>query len=269
HHRAGDGLRRAAEDAHTRPGAARPRRRRCAGVRRHQARHLLPADPLGGARHPGPPGTGPGGVRGRAGGVPVGTRPRVKEEAMEQVLDGKVAIITGGGGGIGSVFGRELALRGASVVLADLNEDAATTRAADLAAKGLAVMGARLDATEPSSAAAVVDAAVRAYGGVDILVNCAALMAEIPFSPLSRFPLDWWDRVMAVNVKGPLVCAQAAVPAMRARGGGRIVSISSAGAFSRGGVYGVSKYALVSLTANLAAELGADGINVNAIAPGL
>ncbi|HZQ58452.1 MAG TPA: SDR family oxidoreductase [Acidimicrobiales bacterium] len=193
----------------------------------------------------------------------------MKEEAMEQVLDGKVAIITGGGGGIGSVFGRELALRGASVVLADLNEDAATTRAADLAAKGLAVMGARLDATEPSSAAAVVDAAVRAYGGVDILVNCAALMAEIPFSPLSRFPLDWWDRVMAVNVKGPLVCAQAAVPAMRARGGGRIVSISSAGAFSRGGVYGVSKYALVSLTANLAAELGADGINVNAIAPGL
>jgi NAD(P)-dependent dehydrogenase (short-subunit alcohol dehydrogenase family) len=188
---------------------------------------------------------------------------------MDQVLDGKVAIITGGGGGIGSVFGRELALRGASVVLADLNVEAAGARAAELAAKGLPVMAARLDATEPASAAAVVDEATGAYGGVDILVNCAALMAEIPFSPLSQFPIDWWDRVMAVNVKGPLVCSQAVVPAMRARGGGKIVNISSAGAFSRGGVYGVSKYALVSLTANLAGELGADGINVNAIAPGL
>jgi NAD(P)-dependent dehydrogenase (short-subunit alcohol dehydrogenase family) len=188
---------------------------------------------------------------------------------MDQVLGGKVAIITGGGGGIGSVFGRELALRGASVVLADLNEEAASARAAELAAKGLPVMAARLDATEPASAAGVVDAAAGAYGGVDILVNCAALMAEIPFSPLSQFPIDWWDRVMAVNVKGPLVCSQAVVPAMRARGGGKIVNISSAGAFSRGGVYGVSKYALVSLTSNLAGELGADGINVNAIAPGL
>jgi NAD(P)-dependent dehydrogenase (short-subunit alcohol dehydrogenase family) len=188
---------------------------------------------------------------------------------MDQVLDGKVAIITGGGGGIGSVFGRELALRGASVLLADLNEEAAAARASELAAKGLPVMAARLDATEPASAGAVVDAATGAYGGVDILVNCAALMAEIPFSPLSQFPIDWWDRVMAVNVKGPLVCSQAVVPAMRARGGGKIVNISSAGAFSRGGVYGVSKYALVSLTANLAGELGADGINVNAIAPGL
>jgi len=188
---------------------------------------------------------------------------------VDQVLQGKVAVITGGAGGIGSVFGRELALRGASVVLADLNGEGADERAAKLSAEGLTVIGARLDVTDPASAAAVVDRATHEFGGVDILVNGAALMSEIPFSPLARFPVEWWDRVMAVNVKGPLVCVQAVVPAMRERGGGKIVNIASAGAFSGGGVYGTSKYALVSLTANLARELGADGINVNAIAPGL
>src|SRR5579862_1992095 len=188
---------------------------------------------------------------------------------MDQVLENKVAIITGGAGGVGSVFGRELARRGASVVLADLNGELAEAHAARLAEQDLPVIGARLDVTDPASAAAVVARATEEFGGVDILVNCAALMAEIPYSALTNFPIEWWDRVMAVNVKGPLVCTQAAVPAMRVRGGGKIVNIVSAGAFSGGGVYGTSKYALVSLTANLATELGPDGINVNAIAPGL
>ena len=188
---------------------------------------------------------------------------------MDQVLDGKVAIITGGAGGIGSVFGRELAQRGASVVLADLNGEGAEKQAAELSGGGLPVVGATLDVTDPASAAAVVASAGDTFGGVDILVNCAALMAEIPFAPLAQYPLDWWDRVMAVNVKGPLICAQAAVPAMVERGGGRIVNIVSAGAFVPGGVYGISKYSLVGVTLNLASELGHVGINVNAIAPGL
>jgi NAD(P)-dependent dehydrogenase (short-subunit alcohol dehydrogenase family) len=188
---------------------------------------------------------------------------------VNQALQGKAAIITGGAGGIGSVFGRKLAQRGASVVLADLNGEGARAHAARLADQNFPVIGARLDVTDPASAAAVVARATEEFGGVDILVNCAALMAEIPFSALTKLPIEWWDRVMAVNVKGPLVCTQAAVPAMRARGGGKIVNIASAGAFSGGGVYGTSKYALVSLTANLATELGPDGINVNAIAPGL
>jgi NAD(P)-dependent dehydrogenase (short-subunit alcohol dehydrogenase family) len=188
---------------------------------------------------------------------------------MDQVLEGKVAIITGGAGGIGSVFGRELARRGAAVVLADLNGDGARTRADLIAADGLHVIGADLDVTDRSSADALVQLATEQLGGVDILINSAALMAEIPYAPLSDFPLDWWDRVMAVNVKGPLVCSQAAIPAMVARGGGRIVNIASAGAFMAGGVYGVSKYALVAVTMNLASQLGPQGINVNAIAPGL
>jgi NAD(P)-dependent dehydrogenase (short-subunit alcohol dehydrogenase family) len=188
---------------------------------------------------------------------------------MDQVLEGKVAIITGGAGGIGSIFGRELARRGAAVVLADLNGDGARVQAETIASDGYRAIGADLDVTDPATAAAVVDQATKHFGGVDILVNSAALMAEIPFSPLSQYPLDWWDRVMAVNLKGPLVCTQAVVPAMVARGDGRIVNIASAGAFTGGGVYGISKYALVSLTMNFARELGAKGINVNAIAPGL
>ncbi len=187
---------------------------------------------------------------------------------MDQVLEGKVAIITGGAGGIGSIFGRELARRGAAVVLADLNGDGARQQAEAIGGDP-SVIGADLDVTDRSSADGVVRLATERFGGVDILINSAALMAEIPYSPLSDFPVEWWDRVMAVNLKGPLVCSQSVIPAMTARGGGRIVNIASAGAFMPGGVYGVSKYALVGLTMNLASQLGSQGINVNAIAPGL
>ena len=85
---------------------------------------------------------------------------------------------------------------------------------------------------------------------------------------LLTLPLDWWDRVMKVNVMGALVCSRAAVPSMLERGGGRIINQVSGGAFIPGGVYSISKLALVSLTASLATELGPQGINVNAIAPG-
>jgi NAD(P)-dependent dehydrogenase (short-subunit alcohol dehydrogenase family) len=188
---------------------------------------------------------------------------------MEQSLDQKVAVITGGAGGIGEVFGRGLARAGASVVLADLDADRAATTAKSLVGDGLVAMGAALDVTDPVSASALVDKVSETYGGVDILVNCAALMSEIPFGPLATFDLDWWDRIMTVNVKGALVTTQAVTPSMTERGGGRIVNIASAGAFQPGGIYGISKYALVGLTLNLAAELGSRSITVNAIAPGL
>jgi NAD(P)-dependent dehydrogenase (short-subunit alcohol dehydrogenase family) len=191
------------------------------------------------------------------------------DAGMTKQLDGKVALITGGGGGIGSVFGRALAEQGAAVVLGDLNLERASEVVADITAAGLSAKAVRLDVTDPASAAAAVQAAVDSFGGLDLLVNSAALMAEVPFTPLASFPLDWWDRVLAVNLKGPFVCTQAAVPAMSARGGGRIVNMVSAGAFQPSGMYGISKYALVGLTMNFAAQLGAIGITVNAIAPGL
>ena len=126
----------------------------------------------------------------------------------------------------------------------------------------------RVDITDPDAAAAMVQRATDEFGGVDILINNAALMKEIPMRSILTLPLDWWDRVMKVNVMGALVCSRAVVPSMLERGGGRIINQVSGGAFIPGGVYSISKLALVSLTATLATELGPRGINVNAIAPG-
>lgn len=183
-------------------------------------------------------------------------------------LTGKVAIITGGAGGCGEEYGRGLSAAGAQVVLADLDGDRAVAAAAALTEQGREAIGVRVDITDPEAAAAMVQAATDAFGGVDILVNNAALMSEIPMQSILTLPLDWWERVMKVNVMGALVCSRAVVPSMLARGGGRIVNQVSGGAFTPGGVYSVSKLALVSLTTTLATELGPQGINVNAIAPG-
>jgi NAD(P)-dependent dehydrogenase (short-subunit alcohol dehydrogenase family) len=184
-------------------------------------------------------------------------------------LDGKVAVITGGGGGIGPVYGRALAEMGAAVVLADLNEEGAAKAASALTADGFNVSSVPVDITVPDSAAAMATHAVEQFGGIDILVNNAALMSEIPLTGLLALPTEWFERVMRVNVMGAVVCSAAVRQAMIDRGGGRIVNQTSAGAFIGGGIYGLSKLALVSVTANLASEMGPFGINVNAVAPGL
>jgi NAD(P)-dependent dehydrogenase (short-subunit alcohol dehydrogenase family) len=184
-------------------------------------------------------------------------------------LSGKVAVITGGAGGIGVVYADALAEAGASVVLADLDADAAARAADELGAKGYEAIGTAVDVRSADSARAMAQAAVDAFGGIDILVNNAAIMVELPPYALDTMPVEDWDRVMAVNFRGPLLCVQAVLLAMDERGGGRIVNGLSAGAFMAGGIYGVSKYALNGLTFNLAAELGHRNINVNAIAPGL
>jgi NAD(P)-dependent dehydrogenase (short-subunit alcohol dehydrogenase family) len=184
-------------------------------------------------------------------------------------LTDKVAVITGGAGGIGVVYAEALAEAGASVVLADIDHDAATKAAEVLGAKGHQALGVGVDVRSAESARAMAQAAVDAFGGVDILVNNAAIMVDLPPYGLADIPVEEWDRVVDVNVRGPLLCTQAVVPAMAARAGGRIVNGLSAGAFMPGGIYGVSKFALHGLTVNLASELGGRGINVNAIAPGL
>jgi NAD(P)-dependent dehydrogenase (short-subunit alcohol dehydrogenase family) len=184
-------------------------------------------------------------------------------------LTGKVAVITGGAGGIGTVYGSALGRAGASVVLGDLDGDAAAHAAATLEAQGIGALGVRLDVTSDESAAAMAAAARDRFGGVDILVNNAAIMTDLPKGRLVDLPMAGWDLVMRVNVMGAIVCTRAVLDAMLARGGGRVVNGSSAGGFTRGGIYSVSKYALHSVTANLAGELGPLGINVNAIAPGL
>lgn len=184
-------------------------------------------------------------------------------------LDGKVAIVTGGCGAIGGVFARALAEAGAAVVVTGTNTDAAESAARALVKDGFRATGVRVDITDRDSTVAMAAHAVDAFGGIDILVNNAALMSEIPRIDLLDLPTEWFDRVMRVNVLGAIHCSAAVKPSMVGRGCGRIINIVSAGAFQPGGIYGASKLALVSVTATLAGRLGPQGINVNAIAPGL
>jgi NAD(P)-dependent dehydrogenase (short-subunit alcohol dehydrogenase family) len=112
------------------------------------------------------------------------------------------------------------------------------------------------------------EAAVAAFGGVDILVNNAALMVDVSYDNCETIALESWNRAFAVNLNGALLCARAVIPAMRARGGGRIVNQTSGGAFPAIGLYGISKLALVGLTTTLAKQFGKENITCNAIAPG-
>jgi NAD(P)-dependent dehydrogenase (short-subunit alcohol dehydrogenase family) len=183
-------------------------------------------------------------------------------------LDGKVAIVTGGAGGIGAAYCRALAAAGASVIVADLDEAGAQKIADGVSSDGLAAHAVRVDISDADSVAAMVETARSTYGGVDILVNNAAII-DMPFTPLATYPLDWWERGFRINVTGALLCVQAVVPLLRERGGGKIVNQSSSGAFTAAGAYGIGKLALVGLTVALARELGPENIHVNCIAPGM
>ena len=183
-------------------------------------------------------------------------------------LEGRVAVVTGGAGGIGREYGRALGEAGASVVLADLKGDEARDAAEELGARGIQAVGVDVDVASEESAGAMAAATIEAFGGIDILVNNAGLMAELPQDSLIDYPLDWWNRVLAVNLTGALICSRACVPSMIGRGGGKIINQSSGGAFVNGKPYGISKLALIGLTYGLARDLGEHRINVNAIAPG-
>lgn len=186
-------------------------------------------------------------------------------------LAGKVAIITGAGGrgnSIGRAYALGLAQAGASVVVADINLEGATVVRDEIIAAGGKAIAVGVDITNPDSAQEMANAANAAFGGVDILVNNAALMAELKGGSILDTPLDDWNRIFNVNLTGALNCCKAVVPFMRLRGGGKIINQTSGGAFPAIGAYGISKLALVGLTTTLAKQLGRDKINVNAIAPG-
>ena len=186
-------------------------------------------------------------------------------------LDGKTAIVTGAGGrgnSIGRAYALGLANAGASVVVADINAAGAKGVADEILGTGGKAISVAVDITDKQSAGAMAQAAVSAFGGIDILVNNAALMAELGYLKAADIPLEEWNRIMNVNVTGALLCAQAVIPEMRKRGGGRIVNQVSGGAFPANSVYGISKLALLGLTTTLASQLGRESIAVNAIAPG-
>ena len=189
---------------------------------------------------------------------------------MQVDLGGKVAIVTGSGNlrGIGATYARALAEQGAAVVVADVNEAGAKIVAEHLQAEGLSAVAHATNITDRDSVRSVMERARDEFGGVDILVNNAALMADMEMSPTYSYPYEEWDRVLAVNLTGAFNCCHEAVPLMRERGGGKIVNQSSGGAFPPTSVYGITKLGVVALTIALAKELGEFKINVNAIAPG-
>ena len=179
-------------------------------------------------------------------------------------FDGRVAVVTGGAGAFGTAIAGQLAAEGAGVVVADLDLDAAGRVASELGSNAVAC---RLDVTQPDSVVEAMSVAEQQFGGLDVLVNNAGLTHRI--TPLDELPDEAFDLVFGVNVKGTFLCSKHAIGALRRRGGGAIVNISSVAAIAhRSGnvVYSASKAAVAAFTRNLAFEL-APTIRVNAVMP--
>jgi NAD(P)-dependent dehydrogenase (short-subunit alcohol dehydrogenase family) len=181
------------------------------------------------------------------------------------LLNDKVAIVTGAAQGIGRAIAEGLAAAGARIVVADLHG------AAEAAASFEGGVGITADVADEDDVQRLVDETVEQCGTVDILVNNAGLYASLEMRPFEQIPLDEWRKVMDVNVASMFLTCRAVVPVMRAKGGGKIVNISSGTPFR--GVpfllhYVTSKGAIVALTRALAKELGKDNVLVNCVAPG-
>jgi len=182
-------------------------------------------------------------------------------------LEGKVALITGAAGGIGSALVRRFVAEGAKVAAADLNASAVREKFQDLPAEQIEF--SQLDVTSEVSVRAAVDAIASRWGRVDVLVNNAGVY---PFCAIEDLTLDEWRRVMAINLEGVFLTTRAVVPLMKQQKSGRIVSVSSSTVFK--GTpgfchYVASKMGVIGFSRALAGELGAWGITVNVVAPGL
>jgi len=186
-------------------------------------------------------------------------------------LDGQVVIITGGGTGIGKVYSYAFARAGARVVAADIDGAAAKVVAQVLSAEGHQATGLTTDLADAQSVDAMAKTAREHFGRIDVLVNNASLMSVLPRRNWTEIPVDEWDRVMEVNLRGMFLCCHAVYPAMREQGRGKIVNIASSRAFEGTPLrlhYTTSKAGVVGFTRALAREVGEYGITVNAVAPG-
>lgn len=187
-------------------------------------------------------------------------------------LDGRTALITGAASerGIGREIASAFAAAGASVALADVDEEGVRAAAETLRAAGAKAAPFRLDVTDPESVSVAVGEMERELGPVDILVNSAGISSPTPIWEIS---LEEFDRIMAVNVRGGFVCLKAVLPGMMERRRGSIVWLSSVAGKQGGGLFGTSHYAaskaaVIGLCQAAARELGPYGITSNAIAPG-
>ncbi len=185
-------------------------------------------------------------------------------------LSGRSAVVTGAAQGIGAAYALALAAEGVKVAVTDIVDPRGVVEAIRTA--GGEAIGLISDVSDLAACETMVEAAAKAFGGIDILVNNAAIFAALERKPFDQLSTAEWDQVMAVNVRGPFNAAKAALPGMKARGYGKIINISSATVFSgTPGMlhYVASKGAVVAMTRALAREVGEFGIIVNGIAPGL
>jgi len=187
------------------------------------------------------------------------------------VLAGTVAVVTGGAHSLGRAFGEALAAEGADIAIADVRGGAETAVALEQAF-GVRARSWRVDVSDEAAVTAFAAEVKELLGPVGVLVNNAAVFAELPTLPFHELPADLWDRVMAVNVKGAFLMAKHVAPMMMDQGRGKIINIGSGTAYK--GMTGMlayvtSKAAILGLTRCLARELGRHGVNVNTLAPGL
>src|SRR4029453_5042186 len=193
-----------------------------------------------------------------------------RSKAMAR-LSGRTAIVTGGAKGIGRHYSRALAAEGARVMIADIADgrDLAEEIAAEHGANS--VISVVADVSEEASVKALVAATIERFGKIDVLVNNAALYAPLQETKCTEIDAQLWDKVMAVNLRGPFLMVKHAVPHMMAQGYGKINNIGSGTAFRRIPLrrhYVTSKGGIMAFTRALARELGEHGIRVNTLAPG-
>jgi len=191
-------------------------------------------------------------------------------EQSEGQLSDQVAIVTGAGQGMGEAIATRLAKEGAEVVVSDINEDKAAQVAEKIRTAGNKALGLKTDVTTEDRVQSMVDATIDRYGTVSILVNNAGILYPTRIDNVTKAE---WDQVLDVNLNGTFLCSKAVLPAMKKKGYGRIINMSSSAGRSvstLGGVhYTAAKAGVLGLTRALAKELAPFGITVNAICPGL
>ena len=183
-------------------------------------------------------------------------------------LKNKVAVVTGGANGIGEAYSKGIAVEGAAVVIADLDEKRGKEVAGEIEKSGGKALFVHTDVSKKHDAEKMVATAVKRYGSIDILVNNAGILYTAPFEETTE---EMWDKLLAVNVKGVFFCSQAAAMEMRKKKQGKIINISSIAAIGAQAslcAYSSTKGAVLTMTLVFALELAKDNVQVNAILPG-